>query len=235
MEFIDSNSLFDKIKELINSAEKSVLLITKELSDEIAELLLLKASKGIHVKVITKDANWADWLESKKNSYGTDELRNYQKEIDSFLKSEKRYKTLEIITPIILIPVLLVVGIFIKQTETLPYWSLFLFPAIGAIISGLLDLRFHSLTKKSRNQLTILQSMISQREAELQSIREEIQKNLEVKLDKKVGFTLLLIDDKKNLLTPLSLCIRENENKNEITFFDELPKEELQKILEKFN
>lgn len=92
MRLIKAEELFNKIKEVINSGERVITVITKELSDEIAELLLGKASKGVKVNVITKDTNWADWLESKKNTYGLDEMKNYFKEIENNERKERVYK-----------------------------------------------------------------------------------------------------------------------------------------------
>ena len=221
MQFIKAEELFNRIKELINSGEKSITVITKELSDEIAELLLAKASKGVKVSVITKDTNWADWLESKKNTYGIDEIKNYMKEIEENERKERLYKNLEIVIPIVLILALLGIGLlFLKNF----FWAPL---AVGAIISGIFIYFTRKTINTLVNQSNVLKALVNQRETEIEGIRKEIEKNLYVKVDKRVGFTVVIVDG-KGIITPLRLC--KKENLEEITYFDELSEKEIEEI-----
>jgi len=221
MQLIKAEELFNKIKEVINSGEKVITVITKELSDEIAELLLGKASKGVKVNVITKDTNWADWLESKKNSYGLDEMKNYFKEIENNERKEKMYKYLEIIIPVAIIGGTLGVGTFFLR-------NMFWIPLIPAVlISGILIYFMGKSVHNFVNQSNVLKTLVRQREIELEGIRKEIEKNLYVKVDKKIGFTAVIVDG-KGIVTPLRLC--KKENLEEVTFFDELNEEKIKEI-----
>ena len=222
MQLIKGEELFNKIKELINSSEKIVIVLTKELSDEIAEILLAKASKGIKVNIITKDTNWAGWLESKKNSYGIDELKNYLKEIENSERKERMYKNLEIIIPVLIIGATLGIGVFLIR-------NIFWVPlVVGVIVSGILIYFMRKNIHNFVSQLNILRTLVRQRETELEGIRKEIQKNLYVKVDKKIGFTVVIVDG-KGIITPLGLC--KKENLEEVTFFEELDERKIKEIL----
>ncbi|BFH73698.1 hypothetical protein SJAV_16420 [Sulfurisphaera javensis] len=227
MQLIESLDLYTKIKDMLTSAERVVTVITKELSDEIAEILLMKASKGIKVNVITKDTNWADWLESKKNSYGMEEIQNYVKELKENTEKAQSYKLLEIILPILFIGVTLIIGFIFFS------FKLIWLPILpGIIISGLTIYLLSKKIKSFDNQLGVLKTMIDQRQTEIDNIRQEIQKNLTVKVNKKVGFTVIIVDG-KGIITPLRLCNKENIQ--EITFFDELNEEKIQEIFKKLD
>ncbi|MBB5252780.1 hypothetical protein [Sulfurisphaera ohwakuensis] len=225
MQLIESLDLFNKIKDMLASAERVVTVMTKELSDEIAEILLLKASKGIRVNVITRDTNWADWLESKKSSYGMDEIQHYQKEMDYNLKKEREFQILQIILPIIITGVSVISGLL--------FFKLFWIPILpGVIISGVLIYYFNRLIHNFNNQIAVLKTMITQRETEIEGIRQEILKNLVVKVNKKVGFTVVIVDG-KGIVTPLRLCSK--ENLQELTFFEELNEEKIKEIFKKLD
>ncbi|BAB65622.1 hypothetical protein [Sulfurisphaera tokodaii] len=226
MQLIESLDLFNKIKDMLASAERVVTVMTKELSDEIAEILLLKASKGIRVNVITRDTNWADWLESKKSSYGMDEIQHYQKEMNYNLKKERELKILQTILPVTIIGVSVITGLLL-------FFKLFWIPILpGVIISGILIYYFNRLVHKFDNQIAVLKTMISQRETEIEGIRQEILKNLVVKVNKKVGFTVVIVDG-KGIVTPLRLCSK--ENLQELTFFEELNEEKIKEIFKKLD
>lgn len=225
MQLIDSIDLFNKIKEMLSSAEKAVTIITKELGDEIAELLLLKASRGIKVNIITKDTNWADWLESKKNSYGAEEIKNYRKELDDTNDKEKKLKMSEVIIPSILILVSVILSLVFLPLKT--SWIPII---VSAGVSGALVYYFNRKIKEYDNKIGILRTLISQRETEIDNIRQEIQKNLTVKVNKKVGFTVVVVDG-KGLVTPLRLCNK--DNLTELTFYDELNEEKIHDIFTK--
>jgi len=221
MQIIKGDELFNRIKGLINSGEKSITVITKELSDEVAELLLTKASKGVKVHVITKDTNWADWLESKKNTYGVDEIKNYMKEIEESERKERLYKNFEIEIPLAIILIMLATGLFFFRSI---FWAPLV---VGVIISGIFIYFMRKTVKNFVNQSNVLKAMVSQRETEIEGIRKEIEKNLYVKVDKRVGFTVVVVDG-KGIITPLRLC--KKENLEEITYFDELSEKEIEEI-----
>lgn len=222
MQLIKGEELFNKIKGLINSSEKNVIVITKELSDEMSELLLAKASKGVRVDIITKDTNWAGWLESKKNTYGGEELKNYLKEIENNERKEKMYKNLEIIIPVVIIGATLGIGIILIRNL---FWAPL---AVGIVISGILIYFLRKRIQNFVNQYNVLKMLVKERETELENIRKEIQKNLHVKVDKRIGFTVVIADS-KGIITPLRLC--KKENLEEITFFEELDEEKIKEIL----
>ncbi|MFP3226074.1 MAG: hypothetical protein RXQ80_03990 [Sulfolobaceae archaeon] len=74
-----STKVLDDIKNLLNKGINEIIVVTPDLDDEFANLLLYKASRGIKTTVITGDTDWAGWLENKKKSYGLDEIKEIMK------------------------------------------------------------------------------------------------------------------------------------------------------------
>lgn len=223
MELINSNELLVKIKNTIHSGERVIIMVTKGLNDEIAETLLLKASKGIRVNVITSDTNWADWLESKKNSYGMDEIRNYLKEIELNNIKEKRYRLLEFLAPASIIVGTFAFGILVLGRA---FWA----PLIPAfLLTGFLIYFMSKSINKFTSQASLLKTMVSQRETEIEEIRKEIQKKLDVKINKKVGFTAIIVDG-KGIITPLDFS---SSKEDVLTFYEELDEKKIQEIFNK--
>ena len=226
MELKVAQDIYDEIRSFINGATISIVLLSDKLNDAIVEDIERKAGSGVRSKVITSDRNWSRWLENRKNSYGYDEERRFNKELSALLNRILFFERFPYIVMTIFVAISIIT--FLK-TYTV---SLYL---ITEIITGIIVIVISVVI--SRNKVKSYKYEYSLKEQELEKIkgqyndiRQHLSKYLEVvELQNPPGFSILVADDKA-IITSTSLDIKNNK---EIDFIEEISKEKALTFIEK--
>jgi hypothetical protein len=223
-----STKVLDDIKNLLNKGTNEIIVVTPDLDDEFANLLLYKASRGTKTTVITGDTDWASWLENKKKSYGLDEIKEIMKNEEYNRKTLQKFKNLRISIPTLLIGVALSF-LFVTHyfLSTIPNYISFIPLPIALIVSIYTIILASKKIKNLNETLAYQDTMINERKQETEIVREELNKNLRVIVNEKASFSIIFADNEGYILSiPLK-----NENREKIVLIEKVSKEEVEKVM----
>lgn len=190
MDLMSTEEVFSRIRGLINSATKRIVIVTDRLNETLVEDLVRKAASGVDVRVVTEDLNWARWLKNRAISYRREDEDRLIKEIDRLSFKIGVYDRLPWIVFTLLGAfwiVLLLRGI------RGPLILLFLLVGLASLY-GIMVLS-HRKKKVLSEELAVKSEDRKRIEEELSSLRENLGKHMEVnELDYELSFTLLVAD-----------------------------------------
>ncbi|BCS92724.1 hypothetical protein L3N51_00617 [Metallosphaera sp. J1] len=223
MELLETQEVFERVSQLINSATERLIVLTDKLRDSIAQDLLRKAGSGVDVRLITSDLNWARWLENRAKGYMKDEEEKISQEIQELSNKIELYTRLPwivLVTVGAVWVVLLIKGI--RGLEIVPALLLGL-----GIIYYMLYFSYRK-RKACREEVAVKVESRERMAEEYKGVRESLTKHLHVvEIDFELSFSVI-VSDSNAMITSTPL---ETEKEKGYHVYTELEVEDAMKII----
>ncbi|EHP70843.1 MAG: hypothetical protein RXS23_02115 [Metallosphaera yellowstonensis] len=190
MELLTTEEVFNRIRGMINSATKRVVILTDKLNETLVEDLERKAASGVDVRVVTPDLNWARWLKNRPLSYRREEEERLNKEIERLSSWVEIYNRLPWIVLTIVGAswiVLLLRGV--KGALILP------FLVVGLLAIYMTMFISYRRKRSCKEEMAVKSEDKKRIEEELLNIRENLSKHIEVdEIDYELSFSIIVAD-----------------------------------------
>ncbi|MEM3909494.1 hypothetical protein [Metallosphaera sp.] len=224
MELIETQEVFDRVNQLINSATERLIVLTDRIRDSIAQDLLRKAGSGVDVKLITSDLNWARWLENRAKGYMKDEEEKISQEVQELSNKIEFFNRVPWIA-------LVVVGAVWIVLLVRGLRGLEMIPALLVGLGVIYYIMYYSYKRRRsyREEIAVKAESRERIAEEYKGVRESLSKHLHViEIDFELSFSVI-ISDASAIITSTPL---ETEKERGYHVFTELEVEEAMKIVD---
>ncbi|ABP94749.1 MULTISPECIES: hypothetical protein [Metallosphaera] len=224
MELIETQEVFDRVSQLINSATERLIVLTDRIRDSIAQDLLRKAGSGVDVKLITSDLNWARWLENRAKGYMKDEEEKISQEVQELSNKIEFFNRVPWIA-------LVVVGAVWIVLLVRGLRGLEMIPALLVGLGVIYYIMYYSYKRRRsyREEIAVKAENRERIAEEYKGVRESLSKHLHViEIDFELSFSVI-ISDTSAIITSTPL---ETEKERGYHVFTELEVEEAMKIVD---
>ncbi|MCH1772096.1 MULTISPECIES: hypothetical protein [Metallosphaera] len=224
MELIETQEVFDRVSQLINSATERLIVLTDRIRDSIAQDLLRKAGSGVDVKLITSDLNWARWLENRAKGYMKDEEEKISQEVQELSNKIEFFNRVPWIA-------LVVVGAVWIVLLVRGLRGLEMIPALLVGLGVIYYIMYYSYKRRRsyREEIAVKAESRERIAEEYKGVRESLSKHLHViEIDFELSFSVI-ISDASAIITSTPL---ETEKERGYHVFTELEVEEAMKIVD---
>nr|WP_275692020.1 hypothetical protein [Metallosphaera sedula] len=221
---IETQEVFDRVSQLINSATERLIVLTDRIRDSIAQDLLRKAGSGVDVKLITSDLNWARWLENRAKGYMKDEEEKISQEVQELSNKIEFFNRVPWIA-------LVVVGAVWIVLLVRGLRGLEMIPALLVGLGVIYYIMYYSYKRRRsyREEIAVKAESRERIAEEYKGVRESLSKHLHViEIDFELSFSVI-ISDASAIITSTPL---ETEKERGYHVFTELEVEEAMKIVD---
>ncbi|BBL46582.1 hypothetical protein MJ1HA_0681 [Metallosphaera sedula] len=221
---IETQEVFDRVSQLINSATERLIVLTDRIRDSIAQDLLRKAGSGVDVKLITSDLNWARWLENRAKGYMKDEEEKISQEVQELSNKIEFFNRVPWIA-------LVVVGAVWIVLLVRGLRGLEMIPALLVGLGVIYYIMYYSYKRRRsyREEIAVKAENRERIAEEYKGVRESLSKHLHViEIDFELSFSVI-ISDTSAIITSTPL---ETEKERGYHVFTELEVEEAMKIVD---
>ncbi|MEM2662750.1 MAG: hypothetical protein QW665_05770, partial [Metallosphaera sp.] len=190
MELIETQEVFDRVSQLINSATERLIVLTDRIRDSIAQDLLRKAGSGVDVKLITSDLNWARWLENRAKGYMKDEEEKISQEVQELSNKIEFFNRVPWIA-------LVVVGAVWIVLLVRGLRGLEMIPALLVGLGVIYYIMYYSYKRRRsyREEIAVKAESRERIAEEYKGVRESLSKHLHViEIDFELSFSVIISD-----------------------------------------